>query len=578
MALVLLVAGSPAGASPEFLISAGDWALRVPGVDLQQAPTAWIVLYHPPAARAQDPPGAVARDIARRCRTETERVFQHTAAFVAQTDVSGAIRLLGDPRVSAVAPDVPVRGLLGGSVPQIRADRVQRRGITGAGVAVAVLDTGIMPAHPDLAGARISEACFCRTRCCPGGATSAEGSGTARSAADHGPHVAGIIASRGRLAPRGVAPKADLIAIRVLDDRRTGFLSDVAAALDWLAGPASSPEDLRRNLRVVNMSLGTVQETSGLFAAPCDGAGAEHALLADLVAVLRNRGVLAFAAAGNDGSDSAVASPACLSEVVAVGATNAQDQVASFSNRGPLVELFGPGENIVSDGAQGARVLSGTSMAAAHASATAALLFSALPGLPAPVAQDVLLNTGTEIAKDRSGRRMVRVDALRALRAVQELGPVLLGGGSRATDCLLSWEVVPAGGMQQRPRAVVRCRDGDPACDGDFVQGQCTFFIAPCFQLASSLLPRCDVSGVLDRFRLLTPSPRAPEGSVERENAEAIMRSLPVFPVGTSALCAETTPFRVPRPAGGRGMAAIRAVVQARDGRRDADTIRLLCE
>ena len=227
---------------------------------------------------------------------------------------------------------------------------------TGAGVKVAVIDTGIDMDHPDLVGN------------VKGGVDYVQDDGNPNDDNGHGSHVAGTIASvddRGiptvnsgnGIGYVGVAPKAHLYAVKVLDRRGSGWLSDVAAGIDWARTNA---------MHVGNMSLGASSGGTTLKTA-CDAA--------------ELAGVLLVAAAGNsgDGSTSTTETsyPAAYASCLAVGATTSSDGLASFSNTGPYVELSAPGTSIPSTYKNGGyATLSGTSMASPHVAGMAALLWT----------------------------------------------------------------------------------------------------------------------------------------------------------------------------------------------------------
>lgn len=215
----------------------------------------------------------------------------------------------------------------------------------GAGVIVAVVDTGVAPA-PDLAG-RLLEGWNVITN-------------TEASADDngHGTHVAGTIAEDegNGLAEAGVAPEASILPVKVLGADGTGSDADVAAGIVWAADHAA---------RIVNLSLGGAEPST---------------VLADAVVYARGKGVLIVAAAGNDGG--AVAVPARLAGVIAVGAVDSALARAPFSAGGRALDLVAPGVGILQqtlDGAGGFadRSLSGTSMAAPHVAGVAALILAA---------------------------------------------------------------------------------------------------------------------------------------------------------------------------------------------------------
>jgi subtilisin family serine protease len=128
--------------------------------------------------------------------------------------------------------------------------------LTGEGVDVAVLDSGVEEKHPDLRGSIVAERCF-GTTVCRGGVRVLRGPGSAADDNGHGTNVAGIVTSDGTVAPVGVAPGAGLVAVKVLDaQNRFASTSDIVSELDWVA-------TARPDVRVVNMSLGTDSSIAG---------------------------------------------------------------------------------------------------------------------------------------------------------------------------------------------------------------------------------------------------------------------------------------------------------------------------
>jgi subtilisin family serine protease len=337
---------------------------------------------------------------------------------------SGLAALSSDPDVLRVDLDLPGRGHDAESLPLIRGDVAHAAGVTGAGVTVAVLDSGVDRTHPDLVNALVAEQCFVLPNGCPNGAAEQGGAGSAADDHGHGSNVAGIVVSDGTVAPRGVAPDASLVAVKVLD-RGNGFqsLAQIVSALDWIA--ANRPD-----VRVVNMSLGTFQ----LYAGNCDNASAVTLALAAAVSTLRARGAVVFASSGNDGNANAMGAPACISGVVSVGAvydsafgpfqfgdvcsdaTTAADTITCFSNSGSELDLLAPGALALSTGlGGGASSFAGTSQAAPHAAGAAALALQRNPALTSDAVEAALEATGVRITDLRNELATPRVDIAAAL-------------------------------------------------------------------------------------------------------------------------------------------------------------------
>jgi subtilisin len=338
-------------------------------------------------------------------------------------------RLANHPLVANVAEDALAAPHLSGSVPLTHADQAQQAA-NGAGVAIAIVDTGVDAAHPFLGGRVIAEACFSTnnsaqgaTSLCPGGGSEAFGPGAAApcslSNCDHGTHVAGIAAGNG-----GVAPGASIIAVQVFSKIAScsafslpspcalSYVSDQLRAFDWLASTAFTPP-----LAIVNLSLGVGTFTS---VAACDASLIGTAMF-PAIARLRNQGVTTVASSGNNGATNALSLPGCLSNVVSVGATTKTnpEQVASFSNSAPFLTLLAPGVGIVSSTTGGGfATKSGTSMAAPHVAGALALLRSARPGYPSDAYVTALVNTGTPILDTRNGVIKPRIDVAAALGAL----------------------------------------------------------------------------------------------------------------------------------------------------------------
>lgn len=246
----------------------------------------------------------------------------------------------------------------------------------GAGVGVAVLDSGIDLHHPDLAGAVSGTSCIKGTR-------------TADDDYGHGTHVAGTIAARDNaIGVVGVAPAATLYAVKVLDATGSGSLASLICGIDWVTANAA-------RIGVANLSL-SVGGAAMPSNADCSN-GNDDALHTAICRSVR-AGVTYIVAAGNGRADATGVVPAAYEEVVAVSALadsdgapggagvpactgTADDTFASFSNYGAAVDLAAPGACIRSTARGGGyESRTGTSMAAPHVAGAAALYLAAHPG------------------------------------------------------------------------------------------------------------------------------------------------------------------------------------------------------
>ncbi len=298
--------------------------------------------------------------------------------------------------------DLKVQMFLSESVPIINAPQVWDKGAEGQGIVVAIVDTGVDGEHPDLEGKLKATADFT-------GEGYFDGNG-------HGTHVGGTVCGTGAASDgkyRGVAPKAELIAAKVLDSSGSGSFSGVIAGIEWATD---------QKPHVMNLSLGAN------VAGSCDGTDP----VCQAVDAAMDKGIVVCVAAGNAGpGSSTVGTPGCAKKVITVGASDKSDQIAWFSSRGPTKDgrvkpdILLPGHNIVAARAKNTSLgnpvnefytsASGTSMATPHCCGVAALLLSANATLTPDQVKQKMMSTAKDLKLDPNTQGSGRVDAYQAL-------------------------------------------------------------------------------------------------------------------------------------------------------------------
>ncbi len=325
-----------------------------------------------------------------------------------------------------------VRANLAESVSRIGADQVWTqltdgagRPITGRGVTVGVIDTGIDYKHPDFGSCSRQQ--FLEQGCLKvrGGYDFSANDADPVDEHFHGTHVAGIIAADGAL--RGVAPDSSLYALRVLNRYGSGSTADVVRAIEWATDP-NGDGDPSDHLDVINLSLGA----EGGTATDPDSLAVDAA---------SNAGVVVVVAAGNSGPGaSTIGSPGAARNAITVGASAKDDTLADFSSRGPVKDgatviakpdLVAPGVAICAAKLTSLNastctdsnhvLLSGTSMATPHVAGIAALMKQANPSLLPYKVKTILRSTSIPLTSsgvllDRYAQGAGRVDAKAAVQ------------------------------------------------------------------------------------------------------------------------------------------------------------------
>ncbi|MFF3841953.1 S8 family peptidase [Streptomyces sp. NPDC001930] len=299
---------------------------------------------------------AKGRAVAARFGAKIKRTYTSAInGYSVELSEAQARKLAADPAVTSVVQNrvFTVDGTQP-SPPSWGLDRIDQKALplnqsytypdtAGQGVTAYIIDTGVRITHSDFGG-RASY-----------GYDAIDNDNTAQDGHGHGTHVAGTVAGTSY----GVAKKAKIVGVRVLDNSGSGTTEQVVAGIDWVTQNAVKPA-------VANMSLGGGVDTV-------------------LDAAVRNSiasGVTYAVAAGNDSSNASNYSPARVSEAITVGSTTNTDARSSFSNYGTVLDIFAPGSSITSSwnsSDSATNTISGTSMATPHVAGAAAVYLAGNP-------------------------------------------------------------------------------------------------------------------------------------------------------------------------------------------------------
>jgi len=316
--------------------------------------------------------------------TKIQKEFEYVPAAVIEITDGMIEELEANPFVKAIYPNKMRFLSLADSMDKVFEDQDTSKYNGNNEWAVAVFDTGVDTSHSFFSSNGVSkvvsEACYSGggssspivSPICPGGSRASVSPGAGRNCigvtgCDHGTHVAGIsvgdrdnntvdgVAFAGKLIPVQVFTRIDSFSVcNPLFSCVTSFDSDLIAGLERVYALRNT-----HKIAAVNMSLG-----GDRFTTTCDGF---NTTFTRIVKLLKEAGIATIAASGNEGFRGAISFPACISDVIAVGATDDRDRHVSFSNIDTTVDLFAPGTGIVSSVPnEDFDSFSGTSMAAPH--------------------------------------------------------------------------------------------------------------------------------------------------------------------------------------------------------------------
>jgi len=286
------------------------------------------------------------------------------------------------------------------SISIIKADSVWNQfGVDGDSIIIAIIDSGIDYLHPALGGG------FGAGFKVIGGYDFVRNDNDPIDDYGHGTHVAGIVAADGD-SIKGVAPKALLYALKVLDQNGYGQEEDVIAAIEYCADP-NGDGNLDDMVDIMNLSLGSS------FGSP----DAPSSIAIDNASLL---GITACIAAGNNGTYKSIGTPGTAESAITVGASDDEDGLAYFSSKGPVSKTYSIKPDVVAPGVDinslnlggGTVEHSGTSMATPHVAGVCALLKSIHPEWGPQELKSAIMTTSMDIGEEVMAQGAGRIDAL----------------------------------------------------------------------------------------------------------------------------------------------------------------------
>jgi hypothetical protein len=313
------------------------------------------------------------------------------------------------PYVKDIIPNYKVKINLDNSVPLLGANEIweyhdeKGKSLTGNGVNIAIIDTGVNYKHVDLKDNY------------KGGYDFVNNDDDPMDDHGHGTHCAGIALGSGETSNYvtvGVAPMANLYAYKAVNSNGEGLVSDILNAIQ---------QALEEGVDIISLSLGN----NNTMASP-------DSILSQAADNAVDAGLIVVAAAGNDGDEGPISSPGCARKVICVGATDNNDNIASFTSHGPVdlgdgnylikPDIVAPGVKIKSCSLKWDYIIkSGTSMATPHVAGAAALILQNNPNLSPQEVKKILKENAVDIGFDENISGKGRVDIFSSINIDDEV-------------------------------------------------------------------------------------------------------------------------------------------------------------